>query len=439
MPELTARDLIPALPELDPAARLIVAFSGGLDSTALLNALASLAPGRVSAVHVHHGLQAAADDWAAHCEAFAVRLGIPFKLLKAQLPDRDDAGPEAAARAARYALLASVMVDGDCLVAAHQREDQAETLLLRLLRGSGVHGLAAMRERQPFGPGQLWRPLLDTPRAQLRAYAEQHGLRWIEDPHNQDPRYARSWLRAEILPRLRQRWPQADASLARSAALAAEAVELLDALASDDARTALRGAVLGVSAALALTAARRHNLIRHWLRGQGFVMPPADLCRRVDRELLQAAEDAEPILRWPGCELRRYRDGIYAMRPLAAPLAAGHRQHWAEGCRLQLDAEDGQLSAAMPPPRALSIRRATPGECLRLAPGAPARTLKNLFQEKGVPPWLRARLPVIEIDGEAQCVAGVAATAQWREWLAQSGWQPVWTHGHAGLDSPIKL
>ena len=127
------------------------------------------------------------------------------------------------------------------------------------------------------------------------------------------------------------------------------------------------------------------------------------------------------------------------MRPLAAPLAAGHRQHWAEGCRLQLDAEDGQLSAAMPPPRALSIRRATPGERLRLAPGTPARTLKNLFQEKGVPPWLRARLPVIEIDGEAQCVAGVAATAQWRDWLAQSGWQPVWTHGHAGLDSPIKL
>lgn len=440
VPELTARDLIPALPTREAHPRFIVAYSGGLDSTVLLHALASIDASRVQAVHVHHGLQASADHWAEHCARFAARLAVPFTLLKAALPARDDAGPEAAARAARYALLGSVMSAGDCLVTAHHREDQAETVLLRLLRGSGVHGLAAMREWSTVDGKPLWRPLLDLPRERLRCHAEQHRLDWVEDSHNHDPRYARSWLRGEALPLLRQRWPQADASLARTAALAGEAVELLDELAREDATTATHGRALRASAAAALSPARRHNLIRHWLRGQGFEVPSADLCQRVDAELLQAALDAEPILRWPGCELRRYRDLVHAMRPLPAqdaiPSAA---QRWTGSRELHLDGLAGVLSAAAPPPCALTVRRPRPGERFRVQPEAPARTLKNLFQEAGVPPWLRTRLPVLEIDGQAQCIAGVAATAEWRALQARSGWNAVWIHPYAGLESPLPL
>lgn len=440
VPELTARDLLPALPQPETHSRFIVACSGGLDSTVLLHALASLDASRVQAVHVHHGLQASADHWAEHCARVAAQLGVPFTLLKAELPARDDAGPEAAARAARYALLASVLSAGDCLVTAHHREDQAETVLLRLLRGSGVQGLAAMREWSSVAGWPLWRPLLEQPRERLRRYAEQQGLGWIEDPHNADPRYARSWLRVEALPLLRQRWPQADASLARTAALAAEAVELLDQLAADDAATAMHGRALRVSVTAALSPARRHNLIRHWLRGQGFEVPSADLCQRVDAELLQAAVDAEPILRWPGCELRRYRDLVHAMRPLPAlARAPAEALRWVGSRALQLDGDAGLLSADAPPPCALTVRSPRPGERFRVQPDAPARTLKNLFQEQGVPPWLRMRLPVLEIEGQAHCIAGVAASAEWRALQARTGWRAVWIHPYAGLESPLSL
>ncbi|GAC1634624.1 MAG: tRNA lysidine(34) synthetase TilS [Nevskia sp.] len=435
----SAPDLVPPLPLLAPSARVFVAYSGGLDSTVLLHALATLRVPGLIAVHVHHGLQPTADQWVEHCARCCAGLGVPLNLCRAQIAPDDPAGPEAAAREARYRLLREELRAGDLLVTAHHRDDQAETVLLRLLRGSGVHGMAAMRALGIFAPGRLWRPFLDHPRVLLQRYAEAHQLTWIDDPHNRDPRYARSWLREELLPTLRARWPQTDTSLARGARLAAETVELLDALAEQDAQATAAETGLKVSALLALSHARRHNLLRHWLRSAGSEVPAAAMFDRSDDELLSAARDAAPLIHWAGCELRRYRDALLAMPPLEALPDEPAAQLWREGATLALPAGCGLLRASAAPPQPLLVRRALVGESFRRGSGGRQRSLKNLFQEAGLPPWLRTRVPLIELNGRPACIAGVAASEEWQRMREQTGWQLQWQHGFSGLGSPLAL
>lgn len=438
MPTRSSTELIPPLPALAAGARVLVGYSGGLDSTVLLHALAARGVPGLVAIHVHHGLQATADSWARDCAAFCATLAVPMIECRAAIASNDAAGPEGAAREARYALLRPQMQPNDLLVTAHHRDDQAETVLLRLLRGTGVHGLAAMRPLSTFAPGQLWRPLLDQPRAALRHYAEAHGLRWIEDPHNEDPRYARSWLRRALLPGLRERFPQADLSLSRAARLADEAASLLDELAAEDqARAAAGSGTLSIAALLALRGPRRHNLIRNWLQGQGFRPPFAEVLDRLDDQLLTVAADAEPRLAWPGCELRRYRDRLFAMTPL--PAIEPWSQPWIGGCRIELPAGCGWLESEAPPPLALQLRSARQGEAFRPDGSLQAKTLRNRFQELGVPPWLRVRIPVLEAGEGAWCMPGIGASREWRENLVGQGWRAHWRHGFAGLPSPLVL
>lgn len=439
MPSRPTSELIPLLPERVAGARVLVAYSGGLDSTVLLHALAQRnVPGLV-AVHVHHGLQEAADGWARDCAAFCKSLGVSMILCRAAIAGDDAAGPEGAAREARYALLRAEMQSGDLLVTAHHRDDQAETVLLRLLRGAGIHGLAAMRPLTVFAPGQLWRPLLDQPRSALRDYADQRRLHWIDDPHNEDPRYARSWMRRQVMPGLRTRFAQTDASLARAARLAAEAADLLDDRAAEDHLQAAQGAALSVSRLLTLSSARRHNLIRWWLHQQGFRAPFADHLDLIDEQLLRPGPGATPRHAWPGCELRRYRDQLHAMTPLPAAPKAGDWGLWSTDTQFRLPGDSGVLEASQPPPVPLRVRSAQPGEAFR-ADGAPhARTLRNRFQELGVAPWLRARIPVIEAADGALCMPGIGATREWRESLVAQGWQGFWRHDFAGLRSPLAL
>lgn len=434
-----ASELIPPLPESPADVRCLVAYSGGLDSTVLLHALASLGTPGLIAVHVHHGLQPAAEDWAQGCASFCSDLSVPMILCRAAVAADADTGPEAAARDARYAQLRAQMQAGDLLITAHHRDDQAETVLLRLLRGAGVHGLAAMRPLTAFAPGRLWRPLLEQPRAALRAYAERHQLRWIDDPHNSALRYTRSWLRHDVMPGLRARFAQTDPSLARAARLAAEAAEVLDERAADDHAQIARGAALSVSKLLALATARRHNLIRWWLHRQGFRAPFADHLDRIDIELLGADAAASPRLAWPGCELRRYRDHLQAMPPLPVLQGTGDWGMWSTDTCFRLPDAAGTLEASEPPPIPLTIRRARAGEAFRPAGAAHSRTLRNRFQELGVPPWLRARIPVIEAGNGAWCMPGIGATREWQESLVRQGWQGCWRHDFVGLRSPLAL
>ncbi len=402
---------------LAPAAgqRLWIAYSGGLDSHVLLHATAALRTRlglRLRAVHIHHGLQAVADPWPAHCARICADLAVPLDIRRLGLRPGPGESPEAAARAARYRAFRGLLGPHDLIATAQHRDDQAETLLLALLRGAGVHGLAAMPTCAPLGDGVLLRPLLGWPRAALLDYARAHGLKWVEDPSNADPALDRNRLRQLVVPAMRERWPALDRTLARSAAHCAEAAELLDAWADEllaELADVLPGA-LSVSGLRRLDAPRQRLVLRRWLRRQGFPTPDAERLRRIATELLEAKADRQPLVAWPGCEVRRHRNALHALLPLPAPPPPGT---W-------LLPAPGANALQLPPPlgRLCWVREgaATTGRvhvCFGVAglrcarPGRPAANLKTLFQDVGIPAWLRPQVPLLCVEGTLAGVGGV--------------------------------
>ena len=294
--------------------RLLVAFSGGADSTALLLALherlGDSGRGRLRAAHINHGLQNEAADWAAHCAAVARSLNVPLQVCEVRVAE-DGRGLEAAARRARYRALGTLMEPGECLLTAHHQDDQWETLLLRMLRGAGVSGLAGIRESRRCGDGWLLRPLLDVPRHELKAWLESRGTTYVEDPSNRDTGFDRSFLRDKVLPLLRERWPGAGATAGRLARLAGDTGELLRALAEIDGEGIVHADSVECSGLLKLPPTRRANLIRARLAALG-IAPPSEarLTAALDM-LLNAAADRHPEARWRGARLTRRRGRIY--------------------------------------------------------------------------------------------------------------------------------
>jgi tRNA(Ile)-lysidine synthase len=290
-----------------------IAFSGGLDSTVLLHLLAHLAKTQslpaLSAIHVHHGLQVAADAWPQHCQSVCDALGIALQIVRVKV--QAGASLEQAAREARYAAFGDVTLADDLLLTGQHRDDQAETLLFRLLRGAGVRGLSGMPIQRPMGQGRLVRPLLDVTRAELEAYAKAHQLSWIEDPSNQDRQFSRNYLRHQVMPLLTSRWPQAQASMARSAAHLREAQGLLDELAQIDLAQAATPSEfewlglpsLELAPLMKLSVARQRNLLSHWLEPQTR-LPDTDHWSGCT-DLINATQDASPVWRLADGELHR--------------------------------------------------------------------------------------------------------------------------------------
>ncbi|MDO9451704.1 MAG: tRNA lysidine(34) synthetase TilS [Stagnimonas sp.] len=419
--------LSPQVLQAAPAASAYcVAYSGGMDSTVLLHlACAAQLPG-LGALHVHHGLQDSADDWAGQCAAQCDAWQVPLQVLRVSVDAQHPQGPEAAARAARYAALQAHMPKDAVLLTAHHAGDQAETVLLRLLRGTGVEGLAAMPITTPLGASglTLWRPLLRVSRDALRQYAEQHALCWIEDPHNSDPQYARSWLRSNVMPRLHSRWPDADAQLARAAEHAADAATLLTGLAETLLLPLCRDDGLSVSGLLALKPAERRLVLRHWLAARRLPVPFASTLQQLERDVLRAQAEAMPLLRWPGIECRRYRDVLYASAPLP-PLPEDFTATWDGKQPLQLPAGYGVLHAMEDFAEPVQVRFAQGGERIRPKNDAHTRSLRYLAQQAGVPPWLRPRLPLVFLAGQLVSVAG-----RWNSATAmQLCWQAPDFHG----------
>jgi tRNA(Ile)-lysidine synthase len=396
-----------------PSGFLRVAFSGGMDSTVLLHALARIDAARardLHALHVDHGLHGASALWADHCTAQAQRFGVPLHCLRVQVEGIDELGLEGAARSARHAALEAALGDGELLAMAHHRQDQAETVLLRLLHGAGAAGCAGMRALRRFGSAWLWRPLLDVDRATLQAYATSNALEWIEDPANHDARHARSALRARVLPALRERWPDADRRIAAAASRLREESDALEALAQEALALAqgLDPATLSIAALRASPAALQRIVIGRWLDALGLPRPPPGVWSRLDHDLIDARIDAAPCVAWRGAELRRYRELLYGMSPLPAP-ATGWSLHWDGSAPLVLPTGFGRL--ALDPPRRfdapLAVRARVGGE--RLQQAGAHRELRTLLQDLGVPPWIRERAPLLfKPDGELLAAADLA-------------------------------
>lgn len=515
-----------------PAPRVWVAFSGGLDSTVLLHLLAaarsepesepkpapdsepgalptsvanhpgdlaaSPSAGRPSqstaapaatplrralplaAIHVDHGLQPDSAAWAEHCRQVCVALGVPLTIRRLALRRRPGESLEALAREGRYALLRELAGPGDLVLTAQHQDDQAETLLLALLRGSGVKGLAAMPMVAPLGEARLLRPLLGHSRAQLLAWAQARNLRWREDPSNADPVFDRNFLRARVLPVLAERWPACAASLSRSAAHCAAAQGLIEGLAAAELPRLVgsRPATLSLGRLAALAPDLLAAVLRHWIAGLGLPPPDSRHLGRIRDELLTARPDRQPLVAWPGAEARRYREDLYVMVPLPAPPTssvpsssslpftlpcpyqpprpsqpptrvapmAGDGGHsfspapdvrsltmtWRRGDlllpaglgRLRLIGKEG--GSGQDPearwPGGLEVRFTGEGLSCRPHSQGHRRRLKHLFQEAGIPPWLRPYVPRLFAEGQLIAVGDrwrctPATTAPVEDWI----------------------
>jgi tRNA(Ile)-lysidine synthase len=420
------------LPQPGPPRPVLAGFSGGLDSSVLLQLLAATpsAHAGLRAIHVHHGLQPQADAWAVHCEETCAALGVPLQVVRVEIPRDSGLGPEGAARAARHAAFAAALQDDEVLALAHHRDDQAETFLLRALRASGPDGLAAMPAWRRHGRGWLWRPLLVSSRDDLLVYAQALGLHWIEDPSNAGIAPDRNFLRHEVLPLLQRRWPRAGAALARSAGLCAEAAGLLEAQ-DAQALADVAGATpdtLDASGLLALPAPRRARALRRWIATLGLPSLPASGLVAIESELLPAAADAQAQFAWSGAVVRHWRGLLHAgmQRP---PLPEGWVCEWDGAAPLALPG-GGTLQlhgvARFEAPLRAHARRG--GERMVLPGRDHAHTLKHVLQDLGVPPWLRERLPLLSsADGAVLAAADLAISAPLDAWLRAHHASIAWT------------
>ncbi len=425
-PTLSSQAIRQLLARYPPSPRYWIAYSGGLDSTVLLQLCGELSRAspalRFAAVHVHHGLQPEATAWAERCRAMCLALEMPFRLLRVDARPAPGQSPEEAARAARYAALRSCLSKGETLLTAQHRDDQAETLLLQLLRGAGLAGLAAMPEWTPFGPGFLLRPLLGFARSKLREFAETRRLEWIEDPSNRSLSHDRNFLRHEVMPLILERWPAAPETLSRTARHCAEAQDLLTERARELLDAALhpeRGS-LRIEPLLNWSEATRRLVLREWLRDRGFRMPPARVLERILSDGLAAGADRNPAIRWKEGQVRRYRNELYLLPP-PLPFDPGRVMAWDGKTVLKLPDGNGELAAeGVEGPGldadafrggTISVRYRRGGETCRPAGRTGSHELKKLFQEAGVPPWVRERTPLIHIDGR------LAAVGEW--WVCE--------------------
>ncbi|UAW97664.1 tRNA lysidine(34) synthetase TilS [Halopseudomonas nanhaiensis] len=424
-----------------PAWRL--GLSGGMDSMVLLHALSILRDSvelpPLSAIHVHHGLHPDADRWATQCAEACDRAGVALRTERVTVAP--GASIENAAREARYQAFESVIGTGEVLLLAHHRDDQVETIVFRLLRGTGLRGLTGMPAGRALGGGRLYRPLLAWSRADLLRWAHHHALTWVDDPANGDPRFARTALRHEVLPGMRQRWPMVDGSLIRLAEHAEQALELLDERAEEDLqRVAARHSdqwlagwpALCVAELLRLSGPRRVNLLRFWLDRHHCRLPDQRRLRELI-EQLGARTDAQPQVLLDGYRLVRESGSLWLLPevlplPMAQVIEPAASVDLAGNGRLVFTAAAGGLGRGV---GRWEVRYREGGESIKPA-HRPHQSLKRLLQEAAIPAWLRARVPLLYCDGRLVSVGG-----RWQDEAAcigadDTGWQVRWEPGVSG-------
>jgi len=361
---------------------IFIGFSGGLDSHVLLHLTAKYRfdiPFNLFTIHVNHNLNLAADQWQIHCEKITNDLNIKFFSEKLIIVPNDDL--ENQLRIARYKIFKKYLQKNDILLTAHQQNDQAETILLQMLRGAGPKGLSAMPLIKSFGQGQLARPLLNCSRNDLLQYAIKNNLNWIEDDSNQDTKFSRNFLRHKIFPTLIERWPAANKTLSRVAEHCAEQEKLLAEYIEQDLNFCVGTKVktLSVKKLMQINEIRRKAILRSWIGAQQFQMPPSKKLHEITTNILTASCDRQPYLTWDNVEIRRYRDDLYIMQKLAPHDAS-------------------QIIQGEIPGKTIRFRQG--GEKILLPGRAHHHCLKKVFQEQGIPPWLRDRIPLIYQENE---------------------------------------
>ena len=393
-----------------------VAYSGGLDSTVLLHAMCN-AKLRIHAIHINHHMQTESDAWQQHCETTCKLWNISLSVKHAEIQKSPQRSLEDIAREARYRLLEKFADENSAIVTAHHQDDLAETILLQLLRGAGPAGLAAMPEEKKFSQGLHLRPLLNVARTELLNYAQSHELEWVEDPSNHECNFDRNYLRQEILPKLLQRWPAAIKTLTRSAELQAEALNCLQELARIDLLSVATNQeqTLSVFALQELSDERINNVLRYWIQSRQMRTPSRKIMQQIVSDIVRKKEiDTSPLQTWKDGEIRRYQDQLYLMRPMNS-----HDPSQVLRWKIDQPLLIKSLNRTLVPnelkenhivvpngAKELIVRFRQGGERLKPIGQNQHRSLKNLLNEAGVPPWERARIPLLYHQDQLISVLG---------------------------------
>ncbi|AWH89508.1 tRNA lysidine(34) synthetase TilS [Limnobaculum parvum] len=423
---------------LENDSRILVAFSGGIDSTVLLHALMTikgdLRPAlMLRAVYVHHGLSQHAEEWAEHCRRQCEQWNIPLHVAYVSV-DPSQVGIEAAARAVRYQALNDLLSDNEVLVTAQHRDDQCETFLLALKRGSGPAGLSAMPERIAFGDYQQVRPLLDVSRRQIEDYARIQKLHWVDDDSNQDARFDRNFLRLDVLPVLEQRWPQFSRMVSRSASLCAEQEQLLDELLAPILTQQVDSdGAIAIDGLLSVSDSQRRALLRRWLSQRGVMMPSLEQLEKLWWEVALSQQDAEPILKLGEHHVRRYRQRLYLL-PVMQPVDEIQLVWDGQSKLLLPDSlgalvidESGEVVRSPQDDELVTVRFSAPGNLnIHMVGRTHSRSLKKLWQELGVPVWRRQRTPLLFYGDTLIAALGVFVTVEGQRQGEDAGWNIVY-------------
>lgn len=424
-----------------------IGYSGGVDSHVLLHFCAShfsLGTAKITAVHVHHGLQQQADHWALHCRRQAAALGIAYVRMDVDGKPKKGESPEEAARNARYAALRSLMKPGDILLTGQHREDQLETILLQLFRGAGLAGLSGMPLENAFGKGKIVRPMLNVAGWQIKAYALQHALQWVEDPSNESCDYDRNFLRNRVIPLLKQRWPAIDKTVTRSGNHCAEANGYLQ-----EADREIFAAVYNeADRTLSLPHLRSYipyaqrRIVRAWFRKLDLRMPSSARLGQLLNHVVVAAPDRDPKWHCDGFVVRRYRDRLYCL-PVRQPIKTDYCLLWGKRQttltltnhdRLSIvETQAGGIAKQVWEQARINVRYRQGGESIRLPGRRGSQPLKKLFQTHGVPPWLRETMPLIYFGGQLAAVGDLWIDEQFYNAPGAANIRLHWVHDSSNL------
>jgi tRNA(Ile)-lysidine synthase len=378
-----------------------------------------------------------APDWAEECQRFCRELNVPLHSETVEIDAGRGTGPEAAARSARYGVFERLLLRDECLLTAHHQDDQVETVLLRLLRGSGPQGLGGIPGDSRFGEGWLCRPLLDLSRQALIDYADAAGLVWHDDPSNTDIDFDRNYLRHEILPLLRKRWPGLGNTVGRAARLCAEAVTLLDLQADNDSREIEHEGSLSLVGLRRLTPARQRNVIRRVLHRRGLQAPSEIRLQTGLQQLISARPDRQPLVCWGRIQVRRYRDRLFLLDfdPAAASEALPCRYEWDGRGTIDMGPVRGRLNLVQDRAGAVVIPHGADsivvkfrqgGERIKNANHRHHKTLKNLFQQRGILPWMRGHVPLLYIHDRLFAVGDLWVAGDAVVGTDNPGYRIVW-------------
>ena len=429
----TAQRLLQTLQSQAAANAYVVGFSGGADSTALLHALNEVkyqlkAP--ISAIHVNHGLHTDANMWQSHCKDLCRQYAIPLNCLRVNLGHESGKGLEAEARELRYRAISNQLESGACLLTAHHADDQAETLLLNLMRGSGVDGLSAMPVSRTFGDAVILRPLLGFQNSALKTYLRDQNIGWIDDPSNQQLDQDRNFVRHQVIPLLEQRWPEVSKRLLLTRKAMSDTRKLLEKMADDHLQENLaHPQVLNIATMTGANPELFKLVIRRWLKRAGATSVPVYQLESFYQQVQAADSDSRVNVTWQRWIMRLYKQQLW-LHPdhelLPCPVVK-----WAKGeGSIDLGDDIGQLvllgDDPVLPAGDFSVgARCNLGETV-LGKGIQHKSLKNLFQSAAIPPWLRNSVPLISLGAELVAMGDWCIDPQFESRLAKTGTRLNW-------------